>query len=195
MEIQELSELNTTVFKKWRRDAVNYLRYCFNNRTSLSECEDAVSEAFCKLIEDAQAPSPKLAFTGGTVKRIAFCRAVDSFRKIETRRKAPTEEISFDTPLSINDLLEQKEDEFETVVAHIGQLSYRHRLLLELKFKAVPRSQLEDMTEEEVNVFLSKKYDDSVVAEQYGFRSQQSVRTERHRALNLVRESVRKSQQ
>jgi DNA-directed RNA polymerase specialized sigma24 family protein len=194
MEIQELSELNATIFKKWRREAVNYLRYYFKNRTSLSDCEDAVSEAFCKLIEDAQAPSPKLAFTGGTVKRIAFCRAVDAFRKTETRRKAPTKAMSFDTPLSINDLFEQKEDDFETIVRHIDALKLRHQQLLALKYKAIPRSHLEEMTITDVHSFISKNYDDSFIAEQYGFKSSQSVRTERHRALNILRGAVKKSQ-
>lgn len=186
----KLEDLNSATLQTWRRDALNYLRGYFRDKSP--EYEDAVSEAFVKIIQDAQSPAPKLDVSSGTVRRLAFCKTIDSYRRTQVHRKAPHED--WDTPLSIIDLWEQKEDDFETLVQLMDSLSPRHQLLLGLKYKAISRNQLDDMAVKDVHSFISNKYDDSFVAEHYGFKSTQSVRTERHRALSLLKESVHKSQ-
>lgn len=184
--------LNKNTFDKWWRETLSFLKYKFRNN-SHAECEDWASEAFYLLIKDAQSDKQKLTFSVNSLKLLAYRRAVDEWRK--NQRRPPTNSFESIPPLSISGFLEQNEDKFESVVAHISALRPHHRLLLELKYKAVSRSQLENMTDEGVHVFMSKKYGDSVVAEEYGFKSPQSVRMERHRALNLLRESIYKSQQ
>ncbi len=181
--------LNKNTFDTWWREVLSFLKYKFRN-SHHADCEDLASEAFYLLIKDVQSEQQKLVFSVDSLKLLAYHKAIDDWRK--QQRQLPSDYFDCTYPLSINGFFEQGADDFELIVSHISKLSPQYRLLLELKYKAIPLSQLSKMESADIHEFISKKYDDTTIAKTYRFKTPASVRTQRNRALNQLRKSVEK---
>jgi hypothetical protein len=169
-----------STYQQWRKFTFYALKQQFSN-VNESILEDAISDAYFQMWEDANSEEPRLTISQNTLKYLAKCRTIDALRKY--RHEVYTENIPEDVDYQCvncdNDAIIQQ------LIEILANLNPRQRFLIETKYKI---KDLQNLSTDEVSAFLEEDFSDVEIAKKYNYPSTGAVRAARYQALNRLRQ-------